>query len=152
MHTVFHTEIGHRRAFAVGFHVHIGAEQLVNAIDALHQCLVLDDFLHAVEAQTLEQLHGVVLHIVIEFGVEIAKQVAGLEVPHPPEVVGNFIQAFQLLWKTRFYRQFPPLGNVCVVSFDFVHFVKYFVIKILILSLPFLPPSSTLHRKPRNNV
>ena len=124
VHTVFHTEIGHRGAFTVGFHVHIGAEQLVNAIDALHQCLVLDDFLHAVEAQTLEQLHGVVLHIVIEAGVEVAKQVAGLEVPHPPEVVGNFIQAFQLLWKTRFYRQFPPLGNVCVVSFDFVHFVK----------------------------
>ena len=56
-----------------------------------------------------------------EFRVEVAIQVACLVVPHPPHVVGNFIQAFQLLGKTRFYRQFPPLGNVCVISFDFFH-------------------------------
>ena len=119
VHAVLHREIGHRGALLVGLHVHIGAEELIDGLDALHQGLVLHDGLLARKAQSLEQQHGVVLHVVIHLWVEVAEEVAGLIIPHPPEVVGNLVEALQLLRKARFHGQLLPLRSVRIVCFDF---------------------------------
>ena len=100
VHAVLHREVGHGGTLLVGSHVHIGAEQLVDLMDALHQGLVLQNGVLAVEAQALQQHHGVVFHVVIQLRVKVAKQVAGFIVPHPPQVVGNLVETLQLLGET----------------------------------------------------
>ena len=53
VHTILHREVGHTGTFLIGFHIHVGTEQLVDGLYALHQSLVFHDFLLAFEAQTL---------------------------------------------------------------------------------------------------
>ena len=116
---ILHAEVGNRRTLRVGLHINIVTEQLVDVFDTLHQRLVLQDFFLAGKRQTLKQHHGVVLHVVIEFRIKVAEQIASLVVPYPPHVVGNLVQTLQLLGKVRLDNQFLPLGSIRVISFNF---------------------------------
>ena len=117
--TILHTEVSHRGALAIGLHVHILTEHVVNALDALHQRLILQDFLLTLIAQTLKKHHGVVLHIMVKLRVKVTEQVTSLEVPHPPHIVGNLIQTLQFLRKGGLDGQNLPRGSICVISFNF---------------------------------
>ena len=119
MDTILHAEISYRRTGFVGLNIHIFTEECINTLDALHQSLVLEDFLFTGKAQTLKKHYGIVLGIMIKLRVKVTEQVACLIVPHPPHVVGNLIQTFQLLRKGRLYSQFLPLRSICVICFDF---------------------------------
>ena len=103
-------------------------------IDTLHQRLILHNLFFASKAQALQEHHGVVLHVVIDFRIEITEQVAGLKVPYPPHVVRNLVQTLQLLGKTRLDGEFLPLGGVGVISFNF-HNLFIVVLFFIILSL-----------------
>ena len=101
MHTILHTEVSHRGTRTVGFDAHVSLKLLIHFLDALHEVFVLHDLLLAVEAQSLEQLNGIVTYVVVEFGIEVAEKVACLVVPHPPQVVCNLVKSIQLFGKAR---------------------------------------------------
>ena len=84
VHAVLHREVGHGGTLLVGLDVHVVTEELIDALDALHEGLVVDDGFLAWEAESLKEHHRVVLDVMIEFGVEVAEEVAGFVVPHPP--------------------------------------------------------------------
>ena len=92
VHTIFHAEIGYRRALGIGLHVHIFTEQVVHILNALHQCLILHNLFFAGKAQAFQQHDRIVLHLMIKLRVEVTEQVACLVVPYPPHVMGNLVQ------------------------------------------------------------
>ena len=122
--TILHAEVSHRGTLVVGLHIHVGTELGVHVLHALHQRLVLQDLLLAVKGQTLQQHHGIMFHIMVNLRVKVTEQVACLEVPYPPHIVGNLVQTLQLLGKTRLHNQILPLRSICIVSFNFHNLSK----------------------------
>ena len=127
VNTVLHAEVSHGRTGAVGLYRYILTEGVVNLVDALHQGLIFQNLLLAVKRQAFQKHHGIVLHIVVNLGIQIAEQVTGLKVPHPPHIVSDFIQALQLSGKARLHGQGLPLRSVCVISFN-LHNFAYIIV------------------------
>ena len=133
MDAVLHTEVGHRRTFRVGLHIHILAELRIHILDALHQGLVFQDLLLALEGQVLQKHHGVVSHLVIEVDVDVAEHVARLMVPYPPHVMGDLVQTLQFFRQSSLDGQDLPLRFIYVVCFNLHNYswlVFIFVAKI----------------------
>ena len=100
MNAILHAEISNRRTSIVRSNVHIGTELSTYILDELHECLIFKYFFLALILQALQEHHRIVLHLMIEFWIKVAEQIASLKVPYPPHVMGNLVQALQLLRKT----------------------------------------------------
>ena len=137
MDAILHTEIGYRRTLRIGLYIHIVTEKLIDRTNALHQCLVLQDRFLAVETQTFQKHYGVVLYLMIKLRVEVAEQVTGLVVPNPPHVVGNLVQAFQLLGKTRLHGQLLPLWSIYIICFNLHRCIIYNIKYNRIIFIPY---------------
>ena len=146
VYTILHTEVGNRRALGIGLHAHVLLERGVDVLDALHQVLVVQDFFLTGKSQTFQQHNGVMLHVVIDFRIEVAEQVASLKVPHPPEVVSNLVQTLQLLRKARLHGQHFPLRSICIICFN-LHTLKIIMILLVFVLLPY----EAQYRKPHRN-
>ena len=136
MDTILHTEVSNRRTLCVRFDVHVLAEQCIDILNTLHECFILNDLFLTSKAKTLEKHHRIVLHVVIEFRIEITEQVTSFKVPYPPHVMGNLIQALQFLGKCRLYGQHLPSGGISVICFNLhiiVCYDKFFFIFIISL-------------------
>ena len=117
--SILHAEVGNRSTFLVGLNVHVGAEHLVNVLNALHDGLVLNDSFLALVAQTLKEQHGVASYLFVEFCVQTLPHVAGFIVPCPPHVVSNLVKTLQLFGKCRLDTNLLPLRSVRIIGFNF---------------------------------
>ena len=135
--TVFHAEIGHRRALGVRLHIHILAELRIDILDALHECFVFQDFLLAGIGEALKQHDGIVSDLMIDIDVQFTEQVACLVVPYPPEVVGNLVQALQFFRQGSLDGQYSPLGSISIVCFN-LHIIICFVLFLQSLDTQFV--------------
>ena len=127
MDAVLHAEISHRWTRLVRLHLHVGTELGIEILDALHQRLVLQDFLLAGVSQTFQEHHRIVAHVMIDFDIEFAEQVTSFRVPHPPHVVGNLVQTLQFFWQCSLHSQHLPLWGICIICFNLHNAIIVFV-------------------------
>ena len=58
------------------------------------------------------------LHIVINFGVDVTEQVAGFVVPHPPHVACEFLEFAKFSGHIALDDNGLPAGLVCIACFN----------------------------------
>ena len=96
--TKFHTEVGNRSTLAVGFHIHIFAEKLVNVLHVLHDFLIFHNLFLAIVTQAFEKKHRIMVNFFVQIFVKTSPKLTGLVIPRPPHVVGKFVKTLQVFW------------------------------------------------------
>ena len=109
---IFHAEVGHAGALRVGLFSHILRKLLLNAHHPSDDFVILCELSHTLEADTLQQQHGILAAFFPQVGVEALEQIAGFGIPSPPEIMCQFIEERQLFGQTALYGNFFPVRSV----------------------------------------
>ena len=96
--TKFHTEVGNRSTLAVGFHIHIFTEKLVNILHVLHDFLIFHNLFLAIVTQAFQKKHRIMVHFFVQVFVKTSPKLTGLVIPRPPHIVGKFVKTLQVFW------------------------------------------------------
>ena len=108
MQTVFHAEISNLWSLLVLCNLHVFLEVAVNAVVELAEFVVVLEFLHAVDGNFLEENSWVVPLFAPQVNIDALEHCRCFVVPSPPEVVGYFLQTFELLREVRLYFCLTP--------------------------------------------
>ena len=115
--TVFHREICNGRAFLVWFHFHVGLELRIHAVQLCHEIGIVTQFENLVIRQGVQQHHGVAACLMPQVFVDIAEEFFPVMIPHPPEVVGQLFQFFQIFRQVGSYSHLLPSHRIHVTYF-----------------------------------